>query len=90
MDDIWSYYEIIFVKVGATLDGLDEEVKNECAKFSEDVKYWAQFQTGIKAFKPWMKKAEEKRTEGLTKPMTLVEACEILGYAKNYQVSHAF
>jgi hypothetical protein len=35
-------------KVRSTLDGLDMEVKTECSKFSEDVKYWAEFQTGIK------------------------------------------
>jgi hypothetical protein len=34
--------------VRTTLDGLDAEVKTECSKFSEDVKYWAEFQTGIK------------------------------------------
>ena len=25
---------------------MDEEIKFECAKFSEDVKYFAEFQTG--------------------------------------------
>ena len=29
------------------LNKLDEEIKFECAKFSEDVKYFAEFQTGI-------------------------------------------
>jgi len=72
-------------KVRSTLDGLDEEVKSECAKFSEDVKYWAEFQTGLKVFKPWMKKAEDKIADGLSKPKSLVEACEILGYAKIFQ-----
>ena len=28
------------------LNKLDEEIKFECAKFSEDVKYFAEFQTG--------------------------------------------
>ena len=32
--------------VRAALNKLDDEVKAECAKFSEDVKYWAEFQTG--------------------------------------------
>jgi hypothetical protein len=39
---------LILQKVRSTLDGLDTEVKSECSKFSEDVKYWAEFQTGIK------------------------------------------
>merc|ERR1712192_85460 len=41
-------------KVRAELNKLDAEIKAECAKFSEDVKYFAEFQTGIKAFDPWM------------------------------------
>merc|ERR1712215_630469 len=46
--------------VRTELNSLDEEIKTECAKFSEDVKYFAEFQTGIKAFDPWMKKAEQR------------------------------
>jgi len=72
-------------KVRSTLNALDEEVSQECAKFSEDVKYWAEFQTGIKVFEPWMKRAEVRKEDGLDKPKTLVEACEILGDSKNLQ-----
>merc|ERR1711962_686683 len=72
-------------KVRATLDALDEEVSTECAKFSEDVKFWAEFQTGIKVFEPWMKNAEVRKTSGLQKPTSLVTACEILGDSKNLQ-----
>ena len=32
----------------ATLDALADEASGECAKFSEDVKFWAEFQTGVK------------------------------------------
>ena len=67
------------------LNKLDEELKQECAKFSEDVKYFAEFQTGIKAFDPWMKKAEQRISDGLMQPKSLVEACEILGTSKNFQ-----
>ena len=52
------------------------------SSISEDVKYWAEFQTGIKAFDPWLKKAEGRKTAGLKTPSSLVEACEILGDAK--------
>jgi len=72
-------------KVRTTLDALDEEVSGECAKFSEDVKFWAEFQTGIKVFEPWMKNAEIRKVSGLQKPVSLVEACEILGDSKNLQ-----
>jgi len=71
--------------VRTELNKLDEEIKTECAKFSEDVKYFAEFQTGIKAFDPWMKKAEQRITDGLMQPKSLVEACEILGSSKNFQ-----
>merc|ERR1712168_1409003 len=71
--------------VRAELNKLDEEIKTECAKFSEDVKYFAEFQTGIKAFDPWMKRAEQRIIDGLKQPKSLVEACEILGDSKNFQ-----
>eukprot|EP00092_Neocalanus_flemingeri_P014314 GFUD01015435.1.p1 GENE.GFUD01015435.1~~GFUD01015435.1.p1 ORF type:complete len:646 (+),score=203.50 GFUD01015435.1:71-2008(+) len=67
------------------LNNLDAEIKSECAKFSEDVKYFAEFQTGIKAFEPWMKKAEQRIIDGLAQPRSLIEACEILGDSKNFQ-----
>merc|ERR1719283_707103 len=67
------------------LNKLDDEVKAECAKFSEDVKYWAEFQTGIKAFDPWLRGAEKRKLEGLATPTSLIEACEILGDSKNFQ-----
>lgn len=67
------------------LNNLDAEIKSECAKFSEDVKYFAEFQTGIKAFEPWMKKAEQRIIDGLAQPKSLIEACEILGDSKNFQ-----
>ena len=68
--------------VRSELNNLDAEIKSECAKFSEDVKYFAEFQTGIKAFDPWMKKAEQRIMDGLMQPKSLVEACEILGSSK--------
>jgi len=72
-------------KVRATLDALADEASVECAKFSEDVKFWAEFQTGVKVFEPWMKNSEVRKQEGLRKPVSLVEACEILGDSKNLQ-----
>ena len=71
--------------VRSTLNALEAEASEECAKFSEDVKFWAEFQTGVKVFEPWMKKSEARKVEGLRKPISLVEACEILGDSKNLQ-----
>merc|ERR1712212_718102 len=72
-------------KVRSTLDALADEASVECAKFSEDVKFWAEFQTGVKVFEPWMKNAEVRKSSGLQKPTSLVTACEILGDSKNLQ-----
>ena len=69
-------------KIQNTMNAMDEEVKSECAKFSEDVKFWAEFHTGVKDFGPWVKSAEMRKCKGLNKPTTLVEACEILGDSK--------
>merc|ERR1712218_128197 len=53
---------------------LQKKVMKECDNFSEDVKYWAEYKTGIKSFRPWLEGAEGKSTEGLSKPQTLDEA----------------
>merc|ERR1712218_133435 len=53
---------------------LYQRVMKECDNFSEDVKFWAEYKTGIKEFKPWLAEAEKKSTEGLSKPQTLDEA----------------
>merc|ERR1719322_1066218 len=37
---------------------LQEKVKKECDNFSEDVKFWAEYKTGIKEFAPWLSQAE--------------------------------
>jgi len=56
-----------------TLD-LQQKVKQETANFSEDVKYWAEYRTGIREFTPWLDSAEEETTMGLGKPASLPEA----------------
>lgn len=53
---------------------LQKQVIRECEQYSEDVKYWAEYKTGIKEFKPWLESVENKSKEGLGKPQTLEEA----------------
>ena len=60
------------------LGKLKKDANMECNKYAEDVKLWAQFQTGISIFGPWLKINEEKILKGLPRPNGLVEACEIL------------
>merc|ERR1712244_28253 len=50
---------------------LQSDTKVECDKYSNDVKYWAEYRTGIKEFSPWLANAEKAATEGLSKPSSL-------------------
>ena len=59
----------------------------ECDNFSEDVKFWAEYKTGIKEFKPWLDQAEGKSHEGLAKPQTLDEANAMFATVKTFEGS---
>merc|ERR1712141_493576 len=50
---------------------LQADTKVECDKYSNDVKYWAEYRTGIKEFNPWLAAAEKAAAEGLSKPSDL-------------------
>merc|ERR1719430_1390782 len=52
---------------------LQANTKIECDKYSNDVKYWAEYRTGIKESTPWLVSAEKASTEGLIKPTSLDE-----------------
>jgi hypothetical protein len=56
------------------VNDLQEKVRIECDHFSEDVKFWAEYKTGIKEFRPWLSQAEAASTDGLSKPSNLDEA----------------
>merc|ERR1712029_52151 len=66
---------------------LGEKTKIECDKYSNDVKYWAEYRTGIKEFNPWLAGAEKAAGEGLSKPASLDEVKalndKVLGFDKN-------
>merc|ERR1712176_709353 len=47
---------------------LQANTKIECDKYSNDVKFWAEYRTGIKEFTPWLVAAEKTAAEGLSKP----------------------
>merc|ERR1712029_114108 len=55
------------------VEDLQAKTKIECDKYSNDVKYWAEYRTGIKEFNPWLASAEKSVAEGLTKPSDLDE-----------------
>jgi len=52
---------------------LQAATKVECDKYSNDVKFWAEYRTGIKEFTPWLVGAEKASGEGLSKPSNLDE-----------------
>merc|ERR1712214_41020 len=66
---------------------LAEKVRKDCDAFSEDVKFWAEYRTGIKEFTPWLVGAEKAAGEGLTKPSDLAEVKalndKVLAFDKN-------
>merc|ERR1719422_1625046 len=66
---------------------LQAKTKIECDKFSNDVKFWAEYRTGIKEFNPWLAGAEKAAGEGLSKPASLDEVKalndKVLGFDKN-------
>merc|ERR1711874_581868 len=53
------------------VEELQANTKVECDKYSNDVKFWAEYRTGIKEFSPWLANAEKSATEGLSKPSSL-------------------
>merc|ERR1712034_73742 len=66
---------------------LQANTKTECDKYSNDVKFWAEYRTGIKEFNPWLAGAEKAAGEGLSKPASLDEVKalndKVLGFDKN-------
>merc|ERR1711983_391022 len=66
---------------------LAADTKIECDKYSNDVKFWAEYRTGIKEFSPWLAGAEKAAAEGLSKPSDLTEVQalneKVLGFDKN-------
>merc|ERR1712106_962792 len=60
-------------RIAKYVTDLQANTKIECDKYSNDVKFWAEYRTGIKEFPPWLVSAEKTATEGLSKPADLNE-----------------
>merc|ERR1712088_135866 len=69
------------------VEELQAHTKIECDKFSNDVKFWAEYRTGIKEFNPWLSTSEKSAAEGLSKPSSLDEVKalneKVLSFDKN-------
>merc|ERR1712110_213537 len=68
---------------------LQDKVRKECDNFSEDVKYWAEYKTGIKEFLPWLTAVEADSTNGLAKPSSLQEATALSEKVHKYEAANA-
>merc|ERR1711994_233561 len=66
---------------------LQSDTKIECDKYSNDVKYWAEYRTGIKEFSPWLAGAEKSAAEGLSKPSSLDDVKALDDKVKNFDKS---
>ncbi|XP_059087664.1 muscle-specific protein 300 kDa-like isoform X2 [Tigriopus californicus] len=80
-------YKAELKRIEKYVTDLQKKVMTECDNFSEDVKFWAEYKTGIKEFKPWLETAETKSTEGLHKPQTLEDANAMFATVKDFAES---
>merc|ERR1711923_576022 len=71
------------------MSDLQDKVRKECDNFSEDVKYWAEYRTGIKEFLPWLTAVEADSTNGLAKPSSLQEATALSEKVHKYEAACA-
>jgi len=69
------------------VEDLQVKTKVECDKYSNDVKFWAEYRTGIKEFSPWLASAEKAATEGLSKPSSLDEVKALNDKVTNFDKS---
>merc|ERR1712130_704117 len=67
------------------VEDLQAKTKVECDKYSNDVKYWAEYRTGIKEFAPWLASAEKAAAEGLSKPTSLDEVKALDDKVKTFE-----
>jgi len=66
---------------------LDDDINKEFEKYSGDVRFFAEYQTGLQEFYPSLVEAEDKVNTGLDTPDSLVNAENTLADTKNFQAS---
>ena len=74
-------------KLRDTLTKLDDNINKEFEKYSGDVRYFAEYQTGLQDFYPSLVEAEGRIDEGLPTPQSLTESENTLEDTKNFQNS---
>jgi hypothetical protein len=63
---------------------LADDTRIECDKYSNDVKFWAEYRTGLREFNPWLAASEKAATEGLAKPADLSEVKTLHDKVSNF------
>merc|ERR1739844_86949 len=76
-------FKIEMNRIDDYVTDLKKRTLKTCEEFSEDVKYWAEYKTGIRGFRPWLESSEEKAKGGLSKPSTLDEANSMMANVNN-------
>merc|ERR1712223_785901 len=80
-------FEDELARIVKFVEELQAHTKIECDKYSNDVKFWAEYRTGIKEFNPWLSASEKSAAEGLSKPSSLDEVKalneKVLSFDKN-------
>jgi len=80
-------YKDELARITKYVNDLLANTRIECDKYSNDVKYWAEYRTGVKEFTPWLAGSEKAAGEGLSKPSDLNEVKalneKVLGFEKN-------
>merc|ERR1712147_162501 len=61
---------------------LDAQTRKECDAYSEDVKYWAEYRTGIKEFSPWLAEVEALNDKVTTYDKTCLNYIKVLEAAE--------
>lgn len=74
-------------KLREDLNKMQMDLDAEFQKFSGDVRFFAEYQTGLQEFYPRLVEAEEKIAVGLDQPGTLAEAQQLLADIKAFQSS---
>jgi len=80
-------FKIEMNRIDDYVTDLKKRTLKTCEEFSEDVKYWAEYKTGIRGFRPWLESSEEKAKGGLSKPSTLDEANSMMANVNNFDQS---
>merc|ERR1739848_605588 len=53
---------------------LANRTKEECDKYSNDVKFWAEYRTGIKEFTPWLVEPRRQPVRDFPSPLILLKS----------------